>query len=355
MSDGVDVSVDPANCGACGKSCDKGEICEGGSCVSPAAGCPDLPGLVSGSAEELVMPMADDFVPLCHGKVLVTDMVSDVVAVYDMKTATRIQEIAFDTQIGKLAWDPGTNTAYVGSNDDNLVFAVDLETALVRSIDLPPMYAAGELAAGPPGIVFVSLDGGIGSSGHIVIVDTTKQPPTATETNMITDHGAPIAYDRVSRQLFVGGLGSLERFAFDADKKTLTSVQSVSAGSNCRHVTVSPAGGHVAILCGSGNPLGYTIADFDTNDLEHRYGEWDLGPYPDLASFSADGTKLVANVGTDLKVFDVETHALLESYSPSPNGCIADFRRVAPSRGGVLYAMTNCGDEPSGRLYSFVP
>ncbi|APR86878.1 hypothetical protein A7982_12227 [Minicystis rosea] len=254
---------------------------------------------------------------------------------------------------GDIVYDATTNTAYVTQDDTNSVAVIDLGATSVSQVSLT--RPALRLALGEPGQVFATV-APIVADVRVALITGGA----AVELTVPPQTSPLIAYDRATKRLYLGDRGSspssLQRYAFDAAAKTLTLEQErLDAGGNGQDLTLSPDGHHLVFSCGGGNGAGYTMFDFNPENLDANFGEWDTGAYPRSAAFEPNGKRLLASNGFQLFVFDAATYATI--FEDKPTICTyGSLDRVAVSPGGhIFYAITKCGfDADTGNLHWFV-
>ena len=99
---------------------------------------------------------------------------------------------------------------------------------------------------------------------------------------------------------------------------------------------MTPDGLRMAYPCGGGNGAGYTVYDFDTDDLTISFGAWDTDAYPQSAWFSADSQHVVLTNTFDVKVFNVTTHIEEQTVVTG----LDSLQTVAISRGSrIVYVI----------------
>jgi hypothetical protein len=170
-------------------------------------------------------------------------------------------------------------------------------------------------------------------TAQITLIDTNEKRVLDTIDVSGQNYGL-IAYDKEKNALYLGVTGfspsSLARFSFDEVNKQLKQGQIISTlGSNGQDLDLSPDGKHIAFSCGSGNGS-YDIYDIDSSDLTNKFGIWYTGPYPNSSDFSLDSRYIVTSNGYEIKIFDVQSHNLINTIS-------------APGYGYNLYVMFSRG------------
>lgn len=309
--------------------------------VAAAAGRVDLAG------------PAADFVPLCSGEVLIGDTAANRVLLLDAAAgAARYTWQLADAPAAMVA-DPATNSVFVGLASATSLVKLDLTTGAGSAIALPAV--AEGLADAPGGRILVKVSPPSGAA--VLVVDAASGTIAGTIPGSGNGFDSLLAFDAARSELVMAAHGvspsTLARFSVDFASYTAQEVQLVWTGGNGQEVTVSPDSAHVAFPCGGGNGAGYTIADFSGADLTTTFGAWNTGPYPRSAAFDPASRVLAATDGHSLYIFDVATHAALQTFALDLAGC-GEVTKVRISRGGriaLAYAQCGTAGAPTGRLF----
>jgi len=317
----------------------------------------DPAGVVTGAA---AIGPSEAIVALCNAQTLVGNQVLNQLEVRGSNGAL-VMSFPVPGKPLDIVHDAATNIAYATLFGGTNLVRIDLATSTVTTI---PLGGIGlRLTLGNSGLVFVTLDDAQTFPNRPLVI-VNGSTATVENTQLIPYGGVLLTFDRATNLLYMGALGlspsKLERYSFDPVAKTVTLLQTrADAGNNGRNITISPNGLHVAFSCSQGNatnPIDYKIHDIDPTDLNTKFGLWNTGQYPVDAAFTPDNMKVVASNGSELRRFDVGTHALLNNFVlavPCPS---SNVRRVAVSPGGKInYALVKCGAlGDSGKLYWFV-
>lgn len=301
----------------------------------------------------LVGPSAD-FIPLCDGQILLGDRLSNQVNLINVASNTIDATYPLSAAPGDLELDLDNGLLYVAQSPATTLTKINLLTGTQAAI--PLSAAAVNLALGNEGRIFAVLDDSASwPLRPLAIIDGLGE----TEEQVTNgDYGELIVYDRFGSQLISGTRGgspsALSRYSVDETTLAITFGQERNAGSNGQDLAISPDGDHIAYPNGGGNGSGYTIFDFSSDDLDTVYGEWNTGAYPASAAFDPFGEYVVATDTFSIKVFNAETHALVQEYPIDFSNCnYYDLRKVGFSRGGrIVYGFANCGfADDSGKLF----
>lgn len=277
-----------------------------------------------------------DFVPLCSGEVILADSAKNQLLRKDVPRDTLLAAYGLMGKPGAFAFDAENGYLHAALSNSTVV-RLELSTGAIATIPLPaePLH----LAVGNRGQLFASLQPSEGSfEQQVAIIDGVG---ARVQRVLSSNFGDLLVFERQRGKLITAdGLitpSTLRRYAFDPDALTLKQEQELrDAGRNC--LALSPDGSRLAAYSGG------SIADFSPMNFSSIAGSWNLGAYPSASAFSPDGRLLVASDGVRVKVFDVETHALLDTYSPVGCSPYGNIIRVGFSRGGrIVFSLTECG------------
>ena len=186
------------------------------------------------------------------------------------------------------------NSLYIVSNLSGSVEVYDLDTSVLSEIMFSSTNVGRDIAAAPilRRLYVLSPDG---CDSYLSIIDMD------TGELLVTDEvgGSSLVVDERTRTMFTGnrGLSPSTIYKYSIKDDHLELVQNVRSGGNGRKINISPDGRHVVLPCGGGSGAGYTVYDFDTTELNNVFGEWDIGTYPAMAAFRADGKLLYGTNG----------------------------------------------------------
>lgn len=281
----------------------------------------------------------DDYIPLSDGWIIVKDQTQNKVIFKNVLTGEHGKEFVVNGKPNKMEFDFERELLLVSLSDFNRIAKINMKTGVISYIDINGPIR--EMALGERGIVFVRTY--MDYRGAIHVVDAVKG---ITLSSISDNEGYSfMAYDKLKNNLITGVSGyspsALGRYSFNEITNQLKAQQnSRDLGSNGLDLAISSDGKHVAFCCGSGNG-NYTIFDIDSSDISKKFGEWNIGAYPNSADFSLDNKYIVASNGSVLKIFDVDNH--LEISTIGKVACYYDDARF--SRGGKIIF-----DEGEGKL-----
>ncbi len=288
------------------------------------------------SSGSVTLNPSNDFVPLCNGWVAYGDRTNNQIVIINVATGAVNQYFQLPGPPGRIGFDSSHSRLFATVDNMNVLAKVDLNTEQASLININGQ--AMFLAIGNGGLVFV--DENTTSGGAIQVIDGGSGIVDMTYPNSYIGF---LAYDHVHDQLFLGSYGSspssLYRYGFNPTNFSLVLQQGRAWGTNGVNLTVSPDGDHVAFVCAGGNGYGYNVVDISTTDINTSYGIWSVSA--NAAGFSPDSRYLLATNGSNLSVFDVPTHILLQSFSM--NQSVANQRAFFSPGGSILYNFDTYG------------
>jgi hypothetical protein len=271
-------------------------------------------------------------VALSDTTLLVGNHVDQSLDIFDLCMGMVQESWDLPAQPDDIAFDVGSRTAYVVLRDQAAMARIQLDGDDVTLISLPTSVVV--ITTGNDGRVFALLDTPPYPALGVSIVDG----PGAALLGTVSGYfGSLLAYDRDSDRLLAGSDSGVQSFSYVKATNELVDAgyNSRTGGSNCRQLIVSPDQQHVVLTCGGGNHVTeetgpYQILDVDPTNVRHFYGLYNVGAYPNAASFSPGGRYFFARGPDSVVVFDGATHAPIGSYAMR-----ADQLAVSPS-GRVL-------------------
>jgi hypothetical protein len=295
---------------------------------------------VSDLAGGLLVEPAQDFVPLCHGWVLVGDFIRNRIVERNLITGETGAVYQFNTSPGRFILDEANGVVHFTVHPvSERIYTLDLATGDIEhdlisytfdnglGFQYTYGYSLRWLALGENGNIFsVMLDGeGVDPERNIPFTDTQLwlglfdpdgnflSPPIPLEEPI------RVEYEPVQDRVFLTTQSNLATFHYDPGTHALSFVEGtdVAVGTSCTDFTFSPDGNRLAYTCPNGNypeDPEPSIADMDPDNYYNNDGEWYFGSAPVSATFNQDGTLLVGVDNEKLYVFDVVTHLILEDY-----------------------------------------
>ena len=322
--------------------------------------------LISALSGGLILEPSQDFVPLCHGWVLVGDLIRNRVVERNLLSGQTGATYSFNTAPNQFTLDEDNDALYMTVHPESeRLYRLDLLTGTFASFPIFQTlagegtfthtfrWALRDLALGENGNLFAIMYDGVGfdpengvpysdtqlwlglmnRSGNFLISSLPLEEPIRVE------------YDPALRHLFLANATNLATFHFDPIFNRLDIVPGtdIPVGSNCTDFAISPDGTRLAYTCPNGNygDGDFSIADMDPDSYYNNDGEWFLNSAPVSATFNADGTLLIATDNQKLYFFDVKTHLILEDFEL---GLLPDetIRKIRISRDGqLLYVFLN--------------
>jgi hypothetical protein len=310
----------------------------------------------------LIVEPSQDFVPLCHGWVLIGDSIRNRVVERNLISGETGNTYAFNTVPDQFTLDDANGAVYMTVHPETeRLYRLDLNTGAFTSNRIEQVLSAGgfdhtynwslrDIALGEAGNVFAIM------YDNIQIDPENAIPYTETglwlglmdpSANFLTDSlplESPIRieYDPVLDHVFLATESNLATFNFNPLTNVMDFVPGtdLAVGNGCTDFSVSPDGTRLAYSCPNGNRNGtnFSIVDMDPEAYFDADGEWFLGSSPVSAAFDSTGTLLIATDNDKLYVFDVVTHLILEDFEL---GLLEEekIRKIRVSRDGDLLLL----------------
>jgi len=311
-----------------------------------------------------------DFIPLCHGWVLIGDSSSNRLVERNVITGETGGSYMFNTKPDQLTLDDQNNMVYFSTHPETeRLYKLDLDMGVIsynRIIEGERQYSPKDMIMGEDGNLFAILH------DRHMLDPLDPEEPTASEGLWLgyidgnadtVFPSAPLAapirieYDREFQRIFLTTESNLATFTFDHNDNSFAFVDGtdIPIGSGCTDFDVSPNGKRLAYACPNGNTEEFehlAIHDLDPMDYYNPDGEWYLGATPVSATFSSEGDLLIATDGSKLVFFDVVTHIPLQTYDL---GFLEDevVKQIRLSRDGdlLLVFIENELDAANGKMY----
>jgi hypothetical protein len=331
--------------------------------LTPTPPTPPLNTVAAIGGAAIIEP-TQDFIPLCHGWVLIGDSSQNRLVERNVITGEVAGTYFFNTQPDQLTFSEFHNAVFFSTHPETeRLYKLDLLTGIItynRIAEGEREYSPIDIVPGEGGNLFTLMhDRSPGESPApnglwLGILDADGEPVVPS---LAMDSPVRLVYDRISQRVFVTTESNLATFNFIPQTNEFEFIDGtdIPVGSGCTDFAVSPTGNRLAYACPSGNNeeiTPFAIHDLDPVDYHNPDGEWYLGAPPVSATFSAEGDMLIATDGTNLFFFDVVTHLLLEKYAigVAPGEVV---KQVRLSRDGefILIFMENFLDSPNGKMY----
>jgi hypothetical protein len=286
----------------------------------------------------LIVEPAQDFVPLCHGWVLIGDFIRNRVVERNIISGETGAVYPFNTAPDQFTLDRANNRVFMTVfPESERLYRLDLDTGTIVSntvsqnfVGATTNYTYGfalrDIALGEGGNVFAILFDGeqFNPEDSIPFAETGLWMGLMDPDGNFLAPSIPlespirIEYDPSLNHVFLATESNLATFNFDPVTNIYTFVvgTDVAVGTGCTDFDVSPDGTRLAYACPNGNygEEDFSIADMDPENYFNNDGAWFFGTSPVSATFNKAGTLLVGTDNDKLYVFDVKTHLILEDF-----------------------------------------
>lgn len=331
----------------------------------PAGAVAPAPTLVQFGGS-LIMEPSQDFIPLCHGWVLIGDTAKNALVERNVISGETGATYKFNTIPDQMLLDAQSGTVYLTTHP---------ASQRMYQLDIPSgAYTFHRLREG--GRDFIPRDMALGEDGKVFTllfdpVYELEEDGPAEEglwMGLFNNEGEPeiaaipllspirIEYDRIRKHLFLTTESNLVTFDFDTLTQSLTFVPGtdIPVGSACTDFSISPDGERLAYACPQGNEATphTSIVDMDPREYYDSDGEWLLEEAPVSATFDSTGATLIATDGKKIYFFDAARHLLLKSYPLGfPTGEVVKKIRLSMD-GKLLLVFMEAGlNAATGKIY----
>lgn len=296
--------------------------------------------VISALGGGLLVESTQDFVPLCHGWVLIGDSLRNRVVERNLISGETGATYAFNTIPDQFTLDEANAAVYMTVHPETeRLYRLDLNTGTIAwnhvsqtftnaAIPFSHTYnwALRDLALGEDGNVFALMVDNVrfDPENALPYSDTGLwlglMDPNAVflTPSLAADSPIRVEYDAVQNHVFLATASNLATLDFDAGSNALTVVPGtdIAVGLSCTDFSISPDGNRLAYSCPNGNRLitNFSIVDMSPRSYFNSDGEWFLGSSPVSATFNNAGTLLIATDNEKLYFFDVVTHLILEDF-----------------------------------------
>ncbi|PCI81888.1 MAG: hypothetical protein COB20_01110 [SAR86 cluster bacterium] len=290
--------------------------------------------IISALGGGLITESSQDFVPLCHGWVLIGDSVRNRVVERNLISGETGKTYSFGQIPDQFTVDVDNGTIFMTVHPETQrLYKLDLNTGSITSNNVVQNIAGftyrwtlRDLALGEDGNVFALMfDNILTDPGEAVPFSSTglwmglmSENASFLTESIPLEEPVRIEYDNVLDHVFLATASNLATFDFDTATNVLTFVSGtdIAVGSSCTDFTTSPDGTRLAYTCPNGNrsAKNFSIVDMAPDDYFDSDGEWFLGSSPLSATFNKAGTILIATDNDKLYFYDVITHLILEDF-----------------------------------------
>ena len=325
----------------------------------------------------LITESSQDFVPLCHGWVLIGDSVRNRVVERNLLSGETGATYSFSQIPDQFTIDDVNGAVFMTVHPETQrLYKLDLNTGAITSTTTAQniggfnyRWSMRDLALGEDGNVFALMHDNIG-------IDPGSEIPYSVSglwLGLISSSGGfltesipleepiRVEYDNVLDHVFLATASNLATFRFNPGTNSLTFVlgTDIPVGSECTDFTTSPDGTRLAYSCPGGNrsDQNFSIVDMAPDDYFDSDGEWYLGSSPVSATFNNAGTILIATDNVKLYFFDVVTHLILEDFEL---GLLEgeSIKKIRLSRDGeylIIFLENELHDESSKFYWMPIP
>ena len=289
----------------------------------------------------LVLEPTQDFIPACHGWVLIGDSIRKRVVERNVISGETGKIYQMNTVPDQFTFDEPRGLIYMTVHPESTrLYQLNLATGSIKSsfvtqLILAPgggasnqySWALRDLAMGEDGNVFaLMIDRVEENPGSSIPYATSSKWMGLMDPNAIfltpslpLQEPVRIEYDQLKDHVFLATETNLATFNFSTATNSISFIEGtdVEVDSSCTDFSISPDGLRLAYSCPNGNnKFGDENSIWDMNPVNYfdNSGEWTLEGSPVSASFNQDGTILIASDNQKLYFFDVVTHMLLEDY-----------------------------------------
>lgn len=313
----------------------------------------------------LTIQPTQDFLPLCHGWVLIGDTSRNAFVERNVITGETGATYKLNTIPDEMLLDADAGLVYFSTlPESERLYILDLASGAFtyrRLREGGRDFIPVDIALGENDNLFVLLydplyeleENGPAEAGLWMGIFDPEGDPVTPATALLEPRR--IEYDPVRRHLFLATESNLVTFEYNLLTHDLVFVEGtdIAVGSGCTDFSISPDGNRLAYSCPQGNERTPHTAIVDMDPLEYYNtdGKWILENAPVSAVFDESGEVLIATDGAKLYFFDVRSHLLHSSYALglAEGGTV---NKIRLSRDGelVMLLQNELGDK-SGRIH----
>lgn len=314
----------------------------------------------------LITEPSQDFIPLCHGWVLIGDTKNNRLVERNVISGETGAVYKFNTTPDQMELDRDSGTVFLSTHPESQrIYQLDIPSGAFtyhRLSEGGRSFIPRDFALGEGGNVFTLLfdplfeleEDGPADEGLWMGIFNRDGDPTREAIPLLSP--VRIEYDAVKKHVFLTTESNLVTFDFDPVDQSITFVPGtdIPVGSGCTDFSISPDGERLAYSCPSGNEMTdhTSVVDMDPRDYYNNDGEWLLEGAPVSAVFDPSGKTLIATDNEKLYFFDVSSHLLFNSY---PLGLLEGetVNKIRLSMDGefVMLLMDAQLDAAAGKVY----
>ena len=334
----------------------------------PAGAVAPTPTLVQFGGSLITEP-SQDFIPLCHGWVLIGDTAKNALVERNVISGETGAVYKFNTIPDQLLLDPAAGAVFMTTHPaSQRMYQLDIASGAFtfrRLREGGRDFIPRDMALGEDGKVFTLLfdpvyaleEDGPAKEGSWMGLFNNEGKPEIAAIPLLSPRR--IEYDRLKKHLFLTTESNLVTFDFNTATQGLAFVPGtdIPVGSGCTDFSISPNGERLAYSCPQGNETTphTSIVDMNPREYYDSDGEWLLDGAPVSATFDSSGAMLIATDGAKLYYFDAAQHRLLKSYPLGfPAGEVV--KKIRPSMDGkLLLIFLDAGLNATTGKISWVP
>lgn len=318
----------------------------------------------------LITESTQDFVPLCHGWVLIGDSVRNRVVERNLISGETGATYSFSQTPDQFTLDVVNGNVFMTVHPEaSRLYRLDLNTGDIVSNHVSQniggflyRWSLRDIALGEAGNVFALMHDNIQTDPGNSIpfaasglwMGLMDQSANFLAESIPLEEPVLIEYDPVLDHVFLATTSNLATFQFNAGNNppiTFVPGTDIGVGTSCTDFAISPDGTRLAYSCPNGNraTTDFSIVDMASDDYFDSDGEWHLGSSPISATFNNAGTILIATDNEKLYFFDVVTHLILEDFELGllENESIDKIRLSMDGEFLIIYLENEVHDESS--------
>lgn len=336
--------------------------------------------VLSDLAGGLNVEPTQDFIPACHGWIIISDSIRNRFVERNVVSGETGQIYPFNTFANQMSlYEDGGLVYFLAHPESTRLYKLDLNSGVI-SYGVTTQTLSGLTSSHT--YAFTLRDLAVAEDGNVfaILIDEVQFNPgddipfatsgkwmgvMDTDGNFLTaslplSEPIRIEYDPVRDHVFLATASNLATIDYDTVTHSMIFVPGtdIEVGGSCTDFSISPDGNRLAYSCPNGNDrdnIEFSIWDMDPRVYHNIDGEWVLEDSPVSAVFNQEGTILIASDNSKLYFFDVVTHLLLEDYEL---GLLENetVKRIRFSKdGGLIIISLNNDIHIEGSRFLYMP